>query len=170
MTAFRLPASRKTKSERSGMANATIRLRLTAVRLFYDHLIEEGLRGDNPVGRGRYTQGGGFGGVRPRALVPRFTALPWIPAYADWRHLLHTAKSEPLRNRVMLAWLALVSAFGGDEHKISLPSNNPILSMVRCCMRTSTVTRKWCWGWRLRKRSLLCLRIAYAFSKGQMCA
>ena len=103
MTAFRLPASRKTKSERSGMANATIRLRLTAVRLFYDHLIEEGLRGNNPVGRGRYTQGGGFGGARPRALVPRFTALPWIPADAEWRHLLQTAKSEPLRNRVMLA-------------------------------------------------------------------
>ena len=103
MTAFRLPARRKTKSERSGMANATIRLRLTAVRLFYDHLIEEGLRGDNPVGRGRYTKGGGFGGARPRALVPRFTALPWIPADAEWRNLLQTAKSEPLRNRVMLA-------------------------------------------------------------------
>lgn len=42
MTAFRLPASRKTKIERAGMANATIQLRLTAVRLFYDHLIEEG--------------------------------------------------------------------------------------------------------------------------------
>ena len=103
MTAFRLPASRKTKSERSGLANATIRLRLTAVRLFYDHLIEEGLRGDNPVGRGRYTQGAGFGGARPLALVPRFTAPPWIPADADWRHLLQTAKSGPLRNRVMLA-------------------------------------------------------------------
>ncbi|MGI4830433.1 MAG: tyrosine-type recombinase/integrase, partial [Janthinobacterium lividum] len=103
MTAFRLPASRKTKSERSGMANATIRLRLTAVRLFYDHLIEEGLRTDNPVGRGRYTQGGGFGGARSRALVPHFTALPWIPTDAEWRQLLQTARSEPLRNRVMLA-------------------------------------------------------------------
>ncbi len=103
MTAFRLPASRKTKSERSGLANATVRLRLTAVRLFYDHLIEEGFRADNPVGRGRYTQSGGFGGTRARALVPRFTALPWIPADAEWRHLLQTARSEPLRNRVMLA-------------------------------------------------------------------
>ncbi len=103
MTAFRLPASRKTKSEQSGLANATVRLRLTAIRLFYDHLIEESLRADNPVGRGRYTQGGGFGGTRPRALVPRFTALPWIPADAEWRHLLQTAKSEPLRNRTMLA-------------------------------------------------------------------
>ena len=75
MSAFRLPASRKAKSERSGMANATIRLRLMAVRLFYDHLAEECIRQDNPVGRGRYTQGGGFGGARSRALVPHFTAL-----------------------------------------------------------------------------------------------
>ena len=103
MTAFRLPASRKTKCERAGMANATIRLRLTAVRLFYDHLVEEGFRQNNPVGRGRYIQSGGFGGARPRALVPRFTALPWIPTDAEWKHLLQTARSEPLRNRVMLA-------------------------------------------------------------------
>ena len=103
MLALRLPASRKTKGERGGLANATIRLRLTAVRLFYDHLIEESLRRDNPVGRGRYTQSGGFGGARPRALVPRFTSLPWIPADAEWRRLLQIVKSEPLRNRVMLA-------------------------------------------------------------------
>lgn len=75
MTAFGLPASRKTKSERTEMANATIRLRLTAVRLFYDHLIEEGLLGENPVGRGRYTQSGGFGDARPRALAPYRPAL-----------------------------------------------------------------------------------------------
>ena len=103
MTAFRLPATRKTKSERAGMANATIRLRLTAVRLFYDHLIEEGIRQNNPVGRGRYIQSGGFGGARPRALVPRFTTLPWIPTDDEWKHLLRTTRSEPLRNRVMLA-------------------------------------------------------------------
>ncbi len=104
MTAFRLPASRKTKSGQSGLANATIRLRLTAVRLFYDHLIEEELRTGNPVGRGRYTQGSGFGGSRPRALVPRFTSLPWIPTDAEWRRLLETARPELLRNRVMLAF------------------------------------------------------------------
>ena len=64
---------------------------------------EECIRQDNPVGRGRYTQGGGFGGARSRALVPHFTALPWIPVDAEWRQLLQTARSEPLRNRVMLA-------------------------------------------------------------------
>ncbi|GAF43646.1 integrase [Rhodococcus wratislaviensis] len=36
----------------SGLANATIQQRLVPVRLFYDHLMEEGLRESNPVGRG----------------------------------------------------------------------------------------------------------------------
>src|SRR5436189_1376102 len=31
-----------------GLANATMQLRLVAVRLFYDHLVEEGLRETNP--------------------------------------------------------------------------------------------------------------------------
>ncbi len=43
-----------------GMANATIRLRLMVTRLFYEYLIEEDLRKDNPVGRGRYTRGANF--------------------------------------------------------------------------------------------------------------
>ncbi len=52
----------------AGLANATLQQRLTAVRLFYDYLVEEGLRSDNPVGRGRYTPGKGFGGER--GLLP----------------------------------------------------------------------------------------------------
>src|SRR6266540_5903645 len=44
-----------------GLSNATMQQRLTAIRLFYDYLIEEGLRSDNPVGRGRYTPGKNFG-------------------------------------------------------------------------------------------------------------
>jgi integrase/recombinase XerD len=88
---------------RSGLANATIRQRLTAVRLYYDHLVEEGIRADNPVGRSRYTPHGGFGGARPRALVPRYTALPWIPDDGEWRALLEAARAGLLRNRLMLA-------------------------------------------------------------------
>jgi integrase/recombinase XerD len=63
----------------TGLANATMQQRLTVVRLFYDYLMEEGLRQDNPVGRGRYTPGKGFGGTRDRALIPRYQKLPWIP-------------------------------------------------------------------------------------------
>jgi len=35
-----------------GLANATLQQRLVAVRLFYDHLIEEGKRETNPSGEG----------------------------------------------------------------------------------------------------------------------
>ncbi len=35
----------------AGLANATIQLRLTAVRLFFDHLVEDGVRAASPVPR-----------------------------------------------------------------------------------------------------------------------
>ena len=67
----------------SGLANATILQRLVPVRLFYDFLMEEGLRQSNPVGRGRYTPGR-LRGSRQRGLVPRLTKLPWIPTEQEW--------------------------------------------------------------------------------------
>jgi integrase/recombinase XerD len=48
----------------TGLANATLQQRLVPVRLFYDYLVEEGVRDSNPVGRGRYTPRSGFGGRR----------------------------------------------------------------------------------------------------------
>lgn len=90
-------------SSEAGLANATLQQRLTAIRLYYDHLVEEGLRPDNPVGRGRYTPGKGFGGQRDRGLLPRYRKLPWIPTDAQWRAVLEVARQEPIRNRVMLA-------------------------------------------------------------------
>jgi site-specific recombinase XerD len=86
-----------------GLANATLQQRLVVVRLFYDYLIEEGRRHTNPVGRGRYTPGRGFGGHRDRGLVPRFAKLPWIPTDAEWQQILAVARHEPLRTRLMLA-------------------------------------------------------------------
>lgn len=86
----------------AGLSNATIQQRLTAVRLFYDHLIEEGLREDNPVGRGRYTPGKGFG--EERGLVPRYRKLPWIPSDEQWSKILAAMREESLRNRLMLAF------------------------------------------------------------------
>ncbi len=87
-----------------GLANATLQQRLTVVRLLYDYLIEEGLRADNPVGRGRYTPGAAFGGYRARALLPRYQKLPWIPSDDQWRALLTATQHESLRNRVMFAF------------------------------------------------------------------
>lgn len=87
----------------SGLSNATIQQRLTAVRLFYDFLMEEGLREQNPVGRGRYTPGKGFGGQRGHGLVPRLQKMPWIPNDAEWKRILEASRTESLRNRLMLA-------------------------------------------------------------------
>jgi integrase/recombinase XerD len=84
----------------AGLANATIQQRLVTVRLFYDDLVEEGQREMNPVGRGRYTAGKGFGGRRDKGLVPRFTQLPWRPTEAQWQEIIHVARTEPIRNRI----------------------------------------------------------------------
>jgi integrase/recombinase XerD len=86
-----------------GLSNATLQQRLTAVRLFYDYLVEEGVRRVNPVGRGRYTPGKAFSGKRDRGLIPRYRKLPWLPTEEEWRKVLEAARSEPLRNRLMLA-------------------------------------------------------------------
>ena len=87
-----------------GLANATLQLRLTALRLWYDYLMEERIRSENPVGRGRYTPGKGFGGARDRGLIPRYHRLPWIPTDEQWLVILKAAREEPLRNRLMLAF------------------------------------------------------------------
>ncbi|HLA82250.1 MAG TPA: tyrosine-type recombinase/integrase, partial [Thermoleophilia bacterium] len=85
-----------------GLSNATLQQRLTAVRLFFDHLIEECLREANPVGRGRYTPGKAFGARREPGLLPRFQKLPWIPSDEQWQAFLQAARSEPIRNRCMI--------------------------------------------------------------------
>ena len=68
----------------AGLANATIQQRLVPVWLFYDLLIEEGLREPNPVGRGYYTPGRRRSAVMARPLVPRMIKLPWIPSERQW--------------------------------------------------------------------------------------
>jgi integrase/recombinase XerD len=99
---------------RSGLSNATLQQRLVPVRLFYDFLVEEGVRASNPVGRGRYTAGRGFGAGQSRPLVARMVKLPWIPGEAEWLGLLEAFRLEPIRNRLMLA-LAYDSALRREE-------------------------------------------------------
>jgi integrase/recombinase XerD len=86
----------------TGLANATLQQRLVPVRLFYDFLVEEGVRDSNPVGRGRYGARHNLG-VGSRALVPRLVKLPWIPTEQQWLDVLAVFGEEPIRNRLMLA-------------------------------------------------------------------
>jgi integrase/recombinase XerD len=100
-------------SAAGGLANATVQQRLVPVRLYFDFLIEEGVRASNPVGRGRHFPRGRPGGPA-RGLVPRLSRLPWIPSEAQWVDLLAVARHESLRNRVMLA-LAYDAALRREE-------------------------------------------------------
>jgi integrase/recombinase XerD len=58
------------------VSNATPQQQLTAVRLFFEFLVEEQLIQRNPVGRGRYTASKHFGRRTERGLLPRFRRLP----------------------------------------------------------------------------------------------
>ncbi|CAM5657545.1 site-specific integrase [Streptomyces aurantiogriseus] len=60
----------------TGLANATIQQRLVAVRSFYEYLVEDGLREQNPVRRGQL----GRGGRRP---LRRVEQAPWVAADID---------------------------------------------------------------------------------------
>jgi integrase/recombinase XerD len=119
-----------------GLANATLQQRLVSVRLYYDFLIEEGMRESNPVGRGRYTSRG-HGNRQQRGLVPPLTTLPWIPTDSQWMQILAVAAREPIRNRVMFA-LAYDSALRREE-LCSLHTNDldPAQRMLRVRAETT---------------------------------
>src|SRR5260221_170986 len=72
-------ASRPNTAGGKGLANATMQQHLTTLRLYYDYLIEEQVREQNPVGRGRYTPGNAFAGARDRGIIPHYRQQPWIP-------------------------------------------------------------------------------------------
>ena len=96
------------------LSNATLQQRLTAIRLFFDFLIDDGLIQTNPVGRGRYAASKRFGGRAARSLIPTFHKLPWIPSEAQWTALLAVVAEESARNRCMFA-LAYDAALRREE-------------------------------------------------------
>ena len=77
----------------SAISNATVQQRITVLRLFYSHLVDEGLCSKNPVLHDR-----------GRALVRRYRRLPWIPNEEDWQAVLTATRGEAIRNRTMLAF------------------------------------------------------------------
>lgn len=125
------------QSDQVGLSNATMQQRLTIIRLFYDQLMEDGIRGDNPVGRGRYTPGKAFGGARERGLIPRYRKQPWIPTSEEWHEVLKAAQQEPLRNRVMLA-LSYDGALRREELcSLQTGDIDPALRLIRIRAETT---------------------------------
>jgi integrase len=127
----------------AGLANATLQQRLVPVRLFYDFLMEEGVRESNPVGRGRYTPGRwSGGGACSRALVPLMVKLPWIPSETQWRDILRSFAGEPIRNRLMLA-LAYDSALRREELcSLRTDDLDPAFRTVRVRAETTKTRRE----------------------------
>ena len=124
-----------------GLANATLHQRLTAIRLWYDYLVEEGIRADNPVGRGRYTPGKLVYGKQERGLIPRHRQLPWIPTEDQWRAIIEASREEPARNRFMLA-LAYDAALRREELCSLLTSDlDPAQRLLH--IRAETTKNRW---------------------------
>nr|WP_321944300.1 site-specific integrase [Paraburkholderia tropica] len=96
------------------LSNATLQQRLTAVRLLFEFLVDEGPIRTSPVSRGRYTASGHFGARGERGLIQKFRKLPWIPTEAQWTALLAVVRDEPTRNRCMLT-LAYDAALRREE-------------------------------------------------------
>lgn len=97
-----------------GLANATLIQRVTAVRLFFEYLVEEGLRPGNPVSRGGTFRGYGSAVFRTAGLVRRLHRLPWIPTDEEWERVLHVTAEDCIRDRAMLA-LAYDGALRREE-------------------------------------------------------
>jgi integrase/recombinase XerD len=125
---------------RAGLSNGTMQLYLTAVRLFYDYLMHNAIREDNPVGRGRYTPGKAFGGKRDRGLIPHFSKLPWIPTDEQWQALLEALAGESLRNKVMFL-LAYEGALRREE-LLSLESGDIDPAYRKLTIRAETTKNR----------------------------
>jgi integrase/recombinase XerD len=99
-------------------SNATMQQYLTALRLWYDHLVYQQIRESNPVPRGTYLNASTRGGISypgfARGLIRRLKVLPTLPTEDDWRKLIETVAEECLRNRLMFA-LAYYGALRREE-------------------------------------------------------
>lgn len=98
----------------ASLSGASIQQKLTALRLFFDYLMEEGLRTNNPVGRGRYAPGNRNGIESKRGIYKAPKKLPWIPNEDQWHLILRALRVESLRNKLMFA-LAYDGALRREE-------------------------------------------------------
>jgi integrase/recombinase XerD len=98
----RAPRSQGIRIEnRSRISNSTLQVRLSALRGWFDHLVDFGEMIRNPIGRGRYVPTHPQSGIR--GLIPRTRVLPWIPWQEQWEQILNAMRDECIRNRCMFA-------------------------------------------------------------------
>ncbi|MGD0941582.1 MAG: tyrosine-type recombinase/integrase [Terracidiphilus sp.] len=101
-------------SRACGLSDATLIQRVTAVRMFFEYLVEEGIRASNPVVRGGAIRCYGSAVFRKAGPIRRLHRLPWIPTDEEWERLLRIVSDTSLRDRTMLA-LAYDGALRREE-------------------------------------------------------
>ncbi len=102
------------ESRARGLANATLIQRVTALRLFFEYLVEESVREQNPVSRGGAFRCYGAMVFRAAGPIRRVRKLPWIPTDEEWARLLRATAGYCIRDRAMLA-LAYDGALRREE-------------------------------------------------------
>ncbi|MHB8461660.1 MAG: tyrosine-type recombinase/integrase [Vulcanimicrobiaceae bacterium] len=91
-------------SSGSGLANATIVQWLTAIRLFYDYLVEEHICRSNPLGTREFKSKALYRRRGSSSIAfRRLESLPWIPSESDWPLILEGLKPFSPRDRLMFA-------------------------------------------------------------------
>ncbi|MFU2319032.1 tyrosine-type recombinase/integrase [Rahnella sp. PCH160] len=84
----------------NAVANSTLQLRISAIRLWYDYLGYYNLSQNNPVLRA-VSASPIYSG---RGLIPRQVRMPRIPDDSMWLTLLTFVAKAPVRDRLMLAF------------------------------------------------------------------
>ncbi|HBE3007764.1 TPA: tyrosine-type recombinase/integrase [Escherichia coli] len=108
-------------------ASATLQLRLTAIRLWYDFLVYQDICSLNPLPRA-----GLLGAIYTgRGLVPRITRLPVVPDDEQWLRFLKHVSAASLRDRLMLALAYFGALRRAEVTALTLEDIDPAHRLIR---------------------------------------
>jgi len=87
---------------RRKLSNSTRRDHLSAIRLYYNFLVEKRIRDSFPITHDMYSPRNRYGNPR-RGLIPVERKSVWIPNDEQWKVILDCLRGESLRNNLMIA-------------------------------------------------------------------
>lgn len=118
--------------------SATLQLRLSAIRLWYDFLVYQDICSLNPLPRA------GLPGTiyTGRGLVPRITRLPVIPDNEQWLRFLKHVSAASLRDRLMLALAYFGALRRAEVTALALEDIDPAHRLIRIRPETTKSRRE----------------------------
>ncbi len=119
-------------------ASATLQLRLSVIRLWYDFLLYQDICILNPLPRASLP------GViyTGRGLVPRITRLPVIPDDEQWLRFLKHVSAASLRDRLMLALAYFGALRRAEVTALALEDIDPAHRLIRIRPETTKSRRE----------------------------